>query len=196
MTYAATRARLKEYRAEIAAIREKMRKEQAAVEPQDVKDYAFQTVEGEVRLSQLFGDKNDLIVIHNMGTTCPACTMWADGFNGVYQHLASRAAFVLTTPDAPKVQRQFAGDRGWRFPIVSHKGTTFSADMGFSPAEGKFWPGVSVFQKRNGKIVRVSDQELGPHDDFCSVCHFFDMIPEGVADFRPKFRYFQAEGAR
>ncbi len=34
-----------------------------------------------VKLSQLFGDKEDLIVIHNMGTDCSYCTMWADGFN-------------------------------------------------------------------------------------------------------------------
>jgi predicted dithiol-disulfide oxidoreductase (DUF899 family) len=28
-----------------------------------------------VNISELFGKKNDLIIIHNMGKTCPYCTM-------------------------------------------------------------------------------------------------------------------------
>jgi predicted dithiol-disulfide oxidoreductase (DUF899 family) len=35
-----------------------------------------------VRLSSLFGKKDELILIDNMGQGCPYCTMWADGFNG------------------------------------------------------------------------------------------------------------------
>ena len=42
--------------------------------------------------------KRDLIVIHNMGASCPYCTLWADGFNGIYDHLADRAAFVALQP--------------------------------------------------------------------------------------------------
>jgi hypothetical protein len=30
--------------------------------------------------------------------------VWADGFNGIYEHLADRAAFVLATPNTPQVQ--------------------------------------------------------------------------------------------
>ena len=40
-----------------------------------------------VRLSSLFGEKDELILVHNMGRGCPYCTMWADGFNGVLPHL-------------------------------------------------------------------------------------------------------------
>jgi predicted dithiol-disulfide oxidoreductase (DUF899 family) len=35
-------------------------------------------LQGTVRLSELFAGKADLILIHNMGTTCPNCTLWAD----------------------------------------------------------------------------------------------------------------------
>ena len=68
---------------------------QAAAHPQDVTDYVFSGWEVPVRLSELFGDKENLILIHNMGRSCSSCTMWADGVNGVYDHLASRAAFAL-----------------------------------------------------------------------------------------------------
>jgi Bacterial protein of unknown function (DUF899) len=95
MKYEETAEKLAEYRSEIADIREKMRSAQASTEPEEVQDYEFATPQGKARLSALFGDKDTLFVIHNMGTTCAHCTMWADGFNGVFEHLRDRAAFVV-----------------------------------------------------------------------------------------------------
>src|SRR5688500_19325814 len=66
-----------------------------------------------VRLSELFGEKDDLIDVHNMGKHCAYCTAWADGFNGVVQHLEDRAAFVVVSPDSPATQNEFAASRGW-----------------------------------------------------------------------------------
>ncbi|CAN5387981.1 hypothetical protein BH10PSE5_BH10PSE5_02000 [soil metagenome] len=192
MNYAQATETLNGHRAQIAALRQQMREVQQAIEPQPVKDYLFQTLEGPVALSHLFGDKTDLFVIHNMGTGCTSCTMWADGFNGVYDHLASRAAFVLTSPNTPAIQRDFATGRGWRFPMVSHEGTSFAADMGYRGANGGWHPGVSVFQKRGDQILRVSDAELGPGDDFCITYHLFNMIPEGVTAWSPKYEYAAA----
>lgn len=190
MQYRETTEKLAAYRKEIEALRAKMRDLQQAVEPEAVDDYEFITGDGPVRLSQLFGDKDTLIAIHNMGKSCPACTMWADGYNGLVQHLQSRAAFVVTTPDDAKTQAEFAASRGWHFRMVSHQGSDFAADMGYRNPETQGWlPGISVFQRKDGRIVRVSDQRLGPGDDFCSVYHFFDMIPEGPAGWRPRFAY-------
>ncbi len=186
--YVETMETLRAHRRRIAELQEEMRQAQKAVEPQPVEDYLFMAMGGPVRLSSLFGGKTDLFVIHNMGRSCAYCTLWADGFNGVYPHLANRAAFVVSSPDSPEQQQAFAGDRGWRFPMVSHTGTTFADDMGYV-REGKFWPGVSAFRLRNGGIERVSDAELGPGDDFCNVWHFLDLLPEGADGWSPKFRY-------
>src|SRR5262245_24363318 len=122
MDYESTSAKLAQYRREIAAIRKKMRAAQASVQPQEVADYEFATTRGAVRLSELFGNKRDLILIHNMGTSCPNCTLWADGLNGIYDHLANRAVVVISSPDPPDVQQQFAQGRGWKVPMVSHQG--------------------------------------------------------------------------
>ena len=188
MSYRETTERLAGYRREIAALRAKMRELQAEIEPEAVTDYVLTGADGPVRLSQLFDDKDTLFVIHNMGRTCPNCTMWADGFNGVLAHLENRAAFVVTTPDDPTTQTEFARSRGWRFRMVSHQGTDFAAAMGYR-GEGGWLPGVSVFRKDGDRILRVSDQRLGPGDDLCAVWHFFDMIPEGPAGWRAKFSY-------
>lgn len=189
MPYRETNARLAAYRREIAALREQMRALQASVEPEEVADYEFAGVQGPVRLSALFGDKDALFVIHNMGTTCSSCTMWADGFNGVLAHLEDRAAFVVTSPDDPATQAAFAASRGWRFRMVSHRGTDFAEKMGYRSKDGGGLPGVSVFRKDGGRILRVSDAAFDEGDDFCAVWRLFDLIPEGAAGWRPRFAY-------
>jgi predicted dithiol-disulfide oxidoreductase (DUF899 family) len=175
-------------RAQIETLRGSLREAIRAVPPDPVHDYEFQSAGGPVKLSELFGDKDDLFVIHNMGRGCRYCTLWADGFNGVYEHLADRAGFVLSTPDPVEVQQQFAASRGWRFPMVSHAGTSFAEDMGYYLESG-FWPGISAFRRRDGRIERVSDAPLGPGDDFCTVWHILDLLPEGAAGWEPKYSY-------
>lgn len=181
--------RLNVLRQQITTLRGELHALQQTVEPEPVEDYAFANSAGTVHLSELFGDKEYLFVIHNMGASCPACTMWADGFNGLLPHIENCAAFVITSPDAPEAQDKFKASRGWRFRMVSHAGTDFAADMGYRGEGGGWLPGVSVFRKQDGKVVRVSDTRFGPGDDFCSIYHLFGLLPEGVAGWRPKFRY-------
>jgi predicted dithiol-disulfide oxidoreductase (DUF899 family) len=187
--YNETRARLAEHRKRIADLRREMRALQAATEPEPVEDYTLSTVDGPVRLSALFGDKDDLVVIHNMGRSCPNCTMWADGFNGIHRHLGDRVAFVVSSPDPPDIQQRFAASRGWGFRMVSHAGTGFAADLGYRTAEGGWLPGLSVFRRDGERILRVADASFSPGDDFCTVWHVLDLLPEGAADWGPQFEY-------
>jgi predicted dithiol-disulfide oxidoreductase (DUF899 family) len=180
--------KLAAYRREIAALRDKMLALQNEAEPEEIEDYRFGTTDGPVHLSELFGEREYLFVIHNMGKACPACTMWADGFNGVLPHLENRAAFVVSSPDDPLTQRAFAAERGWRFRMVSHQGTSFAADMGYRNEQG-WLPGVSVFRRLGDRIYRVSDTPFDQGDDFCAVYHLFGLLPEGAAGWRPKFNY-------
>ncbi len=189
MSYRDSAAMLAAYRGQIADLRRKMREVQASIEPEPVDDYVFATRDGPVRLSGLFGGKRDLIVIHNMGTSCPNCTLWADGYNGLFPHIADRAAFVVSSPDPPDVQQRFAASRGWCFPMVSHAGNSFAADMGYRSDDGRYRPGVSVFRRDGAQIMRVSDTGLQPGDDFCPLWHFLDMLPEGPAGWGPRFSY-------
>ena len=188
MDYAQTAERLNDYRRRIAGLRKEMRQVQAAAPPQEVKDYRFKTTAGEIGLSQLFGDKDALFVIHNMGTGCPNCTMWADGFNGVLRHLENRAAFVVCSPDDPETQAAFAASRGWRFRMVSHEGSSFADDMGYR-RDGNWRPGVSVFKRDGARILRVSDSAFDEGDEFCAVWRLFDLLPEGSSGWKARFAY-------
>jgi predicted dithiol-disulfide oxidoreductase (DUF899 family) len=126
---------------------------------------------------------------HSMGSSCPYCTLWADGYNGLYPHVKNRAAFVVASPDPPAAQQRFARSRGWRFPMASHAGTTFAQDMGYRARSGAFRPGVSAFRRARERIVRVSDADFRPGDDFCTIWHLLDLLPEGPARWQPKLSY-------
>ncbi|WP_075619663.1 DUF899 family protein [Paenisporosarcina indica] len=161
-----------------------------SVPEQKVENYQFVTSDREeVSLHDLFQEKDELILIHNMGHSCSYCTMWADGFNGIYEHLIQKAAFVLSSPDTPEVQEDFAASRGWKFLMVSTKGTTFKQDLGFEK-DGYYMPGVSTFRKDvEGNIYHHAKAPLGPRDDYNVVWHLFDLLPSGSEDFHPKKRY-------
>jgi len=188
MKYTDASAKLADFRRQIADLRQKMRETQAAAEPQEIADYQFMSLEGPVRLSDLFGRRDELIVIHNMGSSCAYCTLWADGYNGIHHHVVSRAAFVVTSPEPPAAQETFAKSRGWTFPMVSHQGTTFAADMGYRSDKGGWLPGISVFKREGEKILRVTDASEQPGDDFCTLWHLFDLLPGG-GGWSPKIRY-------
>lgn len=155
----------------------------------EVSDYTFADPDGPVKLSELFAGKRDLVVMHSMGLTCPNCTMVCDGFNGIYQHVSQRAVFVVSGPDAPEKQAAFAAERGWRFPLVSHAGSTFARDMGFVGDNGRMLPGVSAFRREGAKIIRVSATNFHAETEFCAVWRLLDLLPEGADGWRPKFDY-------
>ena len=159
----------------------------------EVPDYELKNWNGgTTRLSQLFGAKKDLIVVHNMGTHCAYCTMWADGFNGVLPHLEDRAAFVVVSPDLPQIQKQFAQSRAWKFRMLSGHGGSFIQDAGFWRTKGPFpgpQPGVSTYAKAKGKIHRVATAGFGPGDDYCGVWHLFDLLKDGADGWSARFDY-------
>lgn len=172
---------------EIARLKATLAQLRRSAAPTPVHNYSLRRPNGSsVLLSELFGSKPDLLVIHNMGRACPYCTMWADGFNGMAPHLQSRAGVVLVSRDEPAVLGGFAADRGWRFPVVSGSSSSFTRDLGFEPEPGKQWPGASGLRLQpDGSIVLVASATFGPGDDFCSAWHLFDLLAEGANGWQP-----------
>jgi predicted dithiol-disulfide oxidoreductase (DUF899 family) len=142
-----------------------------------VADYVFMSQAGEpVRLSDLLGDREALVMVHNMGSHCPFCTEWADDFNRIVPELTDRMAFVVESADDPVVQRDYHAARGWTFNMVSSQGTPFKKDMGFMDAQHRPIGGVSVFKRQAGKIVRARRDAPTPADDSSSVGYFFGLL--------------------
>jgi predicted dithiol-disulfide oxidoreductase (DUF899 family) len=152
--------------------------------------YAFTTPDGRVlTLSQLFGDKTDLLVIHNMGEHCSYCMMWADALSSSTDHIASRSALWLTNNDTPAQLGAFQQQRAWRFPVASARGTSFTSDCQMGKP-GDWWPGVSAFHKSpDGTITRVASSLFGPGDLFNPVWHLFALLHDGANGWKPARSY-------
>ena len=173
---------LQDIEKQIETIRKKKIELNSKLADMAVNDYTLKDRNGkEVKLSEMFGDNKNLILVHNMGKGCSYCTMWADGFKDTYKEIAKKAPFVLVCPDTPEVHKEFAESRGWEYPTYSAAETDFIFDMGYDfIKEGKhnYWPGVSVFEKDdNGKIRRVAKDYFGPGDFYCNIWHFLDLLP-------------------
>ena len=145
---------------------------------EQVKDYILYDQAGqEVPLSTMFGGHERLIVLHNMGKSCPNCALWGDEFNGMLKHLEKVAGFCVVGPDDPKTQAAYLKDRGWQCRLYSAKGTSFIRDLGFEDDQGKVQPGVSILERTEG-VVRVVKQVNVMRDKHCpSVLEVFWMLP-------------------
>lgn len=150
----------------------------------EVADYELQGPEGAVKLSEAFGVHELMVLVHNMGRQCPYCTLWADGFKSLYEYIEkgvpggkTRAAFLVVSPDAPGVQQEYAGSRGWGFRMLSARDTSLFKDLGYADDQGNPWPGVSILKKEGGKLKRVARDFFGPGDDYNSVFSFFRLMP-------------------
>lgn len=177
---------------EIVRLRKEMVEISKEIHHSEVDDYRFIDEHGGIiSLNDLFGEHDELILIHNMGKKCPYCTLWADGLMGSYQYLISRASVALVSPDKYDEMKMFKDSRNWKFQCVSASETTFTADMGFSFINEKgvesFMPGFSTFYKKEGKIFRNSMDFFGPGDFYAPIWHMFDMLKYSDKAWRPNF---------
>ena len=163
------------------------------------KTYTFSSLSGAVEFADLFGDKNDLIVVHNMGRGCRYCTLWADGINGILSHIEVRTSLVLISPDSPEVQSEFADSRGWRFRMLSDANGTFTDDMGFSSLHNNkryVQPGFSTFHRsEDGIITRVGADGFGPGDSYMPVFPLFELLKDGDGGWEPQYSYSRSNDA-
>ena len=137
-------------------------------------DYLFESEQGPVKLSSLFGDKDTLAVYSFMfgperERACPGCTHFLDGLDGAAGHIAQRLSLVVVAKSPLRRILDFAKERGWnKLRLLSTNGNSYDADYFgdssmLSPAvrkqqdfaDGKEWdmPMLNVFKrKKNGEI--------------------------------------------
>ncbi len=159
-----------------------------------IPDYDFQTLEGPTRLSELFGGRDKLLAIHNMGQACRYCTLWADGINGFLPHLESELAVVLLSKDPPATQRRFANARGWRFRLASHGGGDYLREQTTSPGVENM-PGAVLYELDNAKILRKNAVVFGPGDMFCPAWSLLALAGIGADEWTPQFTYWRRPGS-
>lgn len=175
---------------EILRLTEKLEFLRQEAAPVPVPDYTFRDLNGSVTLLDLFGDKDILFTIHNMGQGCRYCTTWADGLNGFLPHLESRFSVVLLSKDEPELQRRFANSRGWRFRMASHGGNGYIQEQTVVPNEQNA-PGLVCYTRKEGQIFRKNASPFGPGDQFCSLWNILSLAGFGANTFTPQFSYWK-----
>jgi predicted dithiol-disulfide oxidoreductase (DUF899 family) len=100
------------------------------------KTYQLDTGEGKASLPDLFRGRSQLLVYHFMfgpdyKAGCPSCSAIADGFNGIFTHLANHDVMLWAVSRAPLEKLQAYQKRlGWSFPWASSFDSDFNADFG------------------------------------------------------------------
>ena len=116
--------------------------------------YEFESPVGKLKLVDLFGGKDQLIVYHNMLSpnsdhVCPGCSRFSDDLGGIEHLPARRTSFVMVSR-APLARIEAVKARfKWRFDWYSCEGTTFHED--FVTAH-KAPYGLSVFIRQNERV--------------------------------------------
>ena len=160
----------------------------AKSKPLEVKNYKFNTTNGETTLSKLFENNSKLLVIHNMGKDCNYCTLWADGLNGILPHIQNAMGVVLVSTNTPKEQAIFAKTRKWNFKMASHKDLPYTKEQ---TTLGKWsdMPGATVYEKIDGKIYLKNKCFFDPGDIYCSMWSLLGLAGIEEQDWKPKSQY-------
>jgi predicted dithiol-disulfide oxidoreductase (DUF899 family) len=125
------------------------------------KAYEFDTDDGRASLADLFRGRSQLIVYHLMfgpdyKAPCPSCSSIADGFNGIWEHLANHDVMLWAVSRAPLEKIQAIKQKmGWTFPWASSFGSDFNEDYG---------AGLREDQQDEGYTYNFQDKPPIPKD--------------------------------
>ena len=127
-------------------------------------DYVFQwandgKVGQSVKFSELFGDKNTLLLYSfmfgpNWDNPCPSCTSLVDGFDRTWYQVTQDAAFVAIAKAPAERINAWAKQRGWsQIALVSGSDSPYQADYKCQgDTDDMQLPVMHVFRKQDGKI--------------------------------------------
>jgi predicted dithiol-disulfide oxidoreductase (DUF899 family) len=119
--------------------------------------YTFQSTMGELQFADLFDDRPQLIIYHNMLSSgsdhvCPGCSLYGDHIGNLHHLHARRTTFAMvsraTIPEIEGVKSRL----GWKFPWYSCSGSRFHED--FVKSEKASF-GLSVFIRKGDDIFQT-----------------------------------------
>lgn len=170
-------------------------------------DYEFESPAGPVKLSGLFEDGKDSLVIYSYmfapeaESPCPMCTSLLDSLDGQTGHITRRINFAVVAKSPIEKVQKFAADRGWTdLKFLSSLNNSYNVDY-FAENENGQWPMINVFQKTPDGVRHTWGSELflTPPDDGLHNRHadliwplwaMFDLTPGGRGtDWYPALSY-------
>ena len=168
-------------------------------------DYVFKGRNGAVRLSQLFGDKQSLVVYSMMfgpqrERACPMCTAMLTSWDGTARNLRERVALAVTARSPIQRLLEFKEERGWR-NLQLYSDLAGDYTRAYVSAEDADIPGMTIFTRVDGKIRHFWSGEMSGEmadpgqdprgaPDADPLWAILDLTPEGRgATWYPKLEY-------
>jgi predicted dithiol-disulfide oxidoreductase (DUF899 family) len=133
------------------------------------KAYRFDTDEGEASLEELFRGRSQLLVYYFMfgpdfESGCPSCSAIADGFNGIWEHLAGHDVMLWAISRAPiEKLRAYKRRLGWTFPWASSDDNGFNSDFSVYASEEQQLSGDYEYNFRPGSPIARSTSSDSPN---------------------------------
>jgi predicted dithiol-disulfide oxidoreductase (DUF899 family) len=171
-------------------------------------DYILESEKGPIRLSDLFGDKQTLIIYSWMfgpqrQRPCPMCTSFLTSWDGTARNLRERVALAVFARSPIHRLLDFKKERGWQnLPLYSDMSGNYTRT--YVTAEDADVPGLNVFTRRDGTIHHFWSGEMSGEmadpgqdprgaPDADPLWTFLDLNPEGRGtDWYPKLEYTPA----
>jgi predicted dithiol-disulfide oxidoreductase (DUF899 family) len=168
-------------------------------------DFEFASETGPVRLSNLFGNKDTLMVYSMMfgpqrKSPCPSCTSFLTSWNGSAVNLRERAAIAVTARSPIERLKEYKQQRGLaNLPLFSDTSGDYTRI--YVNSEDADVPGFSVFTRRNGTVRHFYSGEMSGEmadpgqdprgaPDLDPLWSLLDLTPEGRGtDWYPKLDY-------
>src|ERR1700749_1847800 len=119
-------------------------------------DFEFASENGPARLSDLFGNKNTLMIYSMMygpqrKSPCPSCTSFNTSFNGTAINLRERVAIAVTARSPIERLKEYKKQRSLaNLPFLSDTSGDYTRT--YVNADDADVPGFSVFTRHNGTI--------------------------------------------
>jgi predicted dithiol-disulfide oxidoreductase (DUF899 family) len=161
------------------------------------KEYVFDGPRGKETLADLFAGKSQLVVYHFMfgadwSEGCPACSFWADNFNGIVAHLRQRDTTMVAISRAslPKLEA-FKKRMGWSFKWVSSGHTDFNRDFGvaFTPEEVAGKEALYNYTKQNPIATEREGVSIFFKDSSGAIFHTYSAYARGIDLVNTAYNY-------
>jgi predicted dithiol-disulfide oxidoreductase (DUF899 family) len=127
-------------------------------------DYAFEGPNGAVHLSQLFGDKDTLVIYSMMfgpqrERACPMCTAMLTSWEGTTRNLRERVALAVTARSSIERLLEFRKERGWQ-NLQIYSDTKGDYTRAYVRAEDGDVPGLNIFTRGEGTVRHFWSGEM------------------------------------
>jgi len=161
------------------------------------KEYVFDGPDGRQSLADLFGGRSQLIVYHFMfhpddRAGCPHCSLRADNFAGIIDHLAHRDVTMVVVSRAPFAKlAEYQKRMGWRFKWVSSAGSDFNFDyhVSFTPEEMAEKRAMYNFTIRDPKAREREGHSIFYKDQTDAVFHTYSCYDRGNDKLNLHYHY-------